>query len=82
MPRRTRAVGESLEQLAQLDNDWRELLTQAQAEDCPVVRRGIVLLLRSGLQRGRGSNDQSSGTWFWRPAATRARDGGPTLRHQ
>ena len=58
----SRAVGESLEQLAQLDNDWRELLTQAQAEDCPVVRRGIVLLLRSGLQRGRGSNDQSSGT--------------------
>ncbi len=47
----TRAVGESLEQLAQLDNDWRELLTQAQAENCPVVRRGIVLLLRSGLQR-------------------------------
>jgi len=47
----TRALGESLELLTALDEEWRDLLHQAQTEEFPVVRRGIMLRLRSGHQQ-------------------------------
>ena len=47
----SRALGEPLELLTALDKEWRDLLHQAQAEEFPVVRRGIMLRLRSGHQQ-------------------------------
>lgn len=47
----SRAVGESLDHLLHLDEDWRALLRQAQSEEFPMVRRGLTLQLRSGREQ-------------------------------
>lgn len=47
----SRAVGEPLSSLFDLDNEWQELLSQALTEDFPMVRRNITLRLRSGSRQ-------------------------------
>lgn len=43
-----RTAGESIANLVLMDDELRDLLTQAQLEDFPMVHRGISLQLRSG----------------------------------
>lgn len=47
----SRALGESLREILQLSEDWLSLLNQAQEEDYPLVRRGLIMTLRSGHQQ-------------------------------
>lgn len=47
----SRAVGEPLDQLIVLNDDWVTLLSQAQSEEFPMVRRGLDLQLRSGQEQ-------------------------------
>ena len=46
-----RVVGEPFGQLIDINEEWTELLTQAQVDDMPMVRREITMLLRSGQQQ-------------------------------
>ena len=46
----SRAMGEHLDQLLVLNNDWMTLLKQAQREEFPMVHRGLDLQLRSGQE--------------------------------
>ena len=47
----SRIKGEALDRLVNINDEWRELLTQAQVEDYPMVRREIVMSLHSGHQQ-------------------------------
>lgn len=47
----SRAIGEPLSEILQLSDEWMTLLHQAQTEDFPMVRRGIIMILRSGHQQ-------------------------------
>ncbi len=46
----SRAMGEPLDHLLVLNNDWTALLAQAQQEEFPMVHRGLELHLRSGQE--------------------------------
>ena len=47
----SRALGEPIEEFIDASDEWQDLLTQALHDDVPVVRRGILIRLRSGNQR-------------------------------
>ena len=47
----SRIKGEPLDRLVNINDEWLELLTQAQVEDYPMVRREIVMSLHSGHQQ-------------------------------